>query len=84
MINEVTKVFSDMTEEELVQAIQEMKEDDPQGIIRIGGIVREKCAMVQKIVSGNTYEHMMMVQFSILKEAAYRFTPTMDELTHNI
>lgn len=84
MVNEVTKVFSDMTDEELVLVIQEMKEDGPQGIIRIEGIVRKKCEMVQKIVGGNTYEKMMMVQFSILQEAAYRFTPTMDELTHNI
>jgi hypothetical protein len=77
MINEVTKVFSDMSNEELVQVIQEMKEDNPQGIVRMGGVVREKCKMVQEIVGGNAYEQMMMVQFSILQEAAYRFTPTM-------
>jgi hypothetical protein len=53
MVNEVTKVFSDMTDEELVLVIQEMKEDGPQGIIRIEGIVRKKCEMVQKIVGGN-------------------------------
>lgn len=84
MVNEVTKVFSDMTNEELVLVIQEMKEDGPQGIIRTEGIVRKKCADVQKIVGGDAYAQMMMVQFSILQEAAYRFTPTIDELTHNI
>jgi len=84
MANEVTKVFSDMSNEELVQVIQEMKEDSPQGIIRMEGIIREKCKMVHKIVGGNIYEHMMVVQYSILQEAAYRFTPTMDELTHNV
>ena len=75
MSNQVTKVFSDMSDEELVMVIQEMKEDGPQGIVRMDGIVREKCKMVQEITSGNAYEHMMTVQFSILQEAAYRFTP---------
>jgi oligoribonuclease (3'-5' exoribonuclease) len=84
MTNKVTKIFSDMTDEELVLVIDEMKEDTPQGIIRENGIIRSKCKMVHDIVGGNTYEHMMMVQVSIIKEAAYRFTPTMDELTHNV
>ena len=84
MTNKVTKIFSDMTDEELILVIAEMKEDDPQGIIRENGIVRSKCKMVLDIVGGNTYEHLMMVQVSIMKEAAYRFTPTMDELTHNV
>lgn len=84
MVNEVTKIFSDMTDEELVLVIDEMREDAPKGIIRENGIVRSKCKMVHEIVGGNTYEHMMTVQFSILAEAAYRFTPTMDELTHNV
>jgi oligoribonuclease (3'-5' exoribonuclease) len=84
MLNEVTKIFSDMTDEELVLVIDEMREDDPLGIIRENGIVRSKCKMVHDIVGGNTYEHLMMVQVSILREAAYRFTPTMDELTHNV
>ena len=84
MTNKVTKIFSDMTDEELVLVIDEMKEDTPQGIIRENGIIRSKCKMVHDIVGGNTYEHMMMVQVSILQEAAFRFTPTMDELTHNV
>lgn len=84
MINEVKKVFSDMTNEELVLVIAEIKEDSPHGIVRKDGIVRSKCKLVHDIVGGNTYEHMMMVHFSILQEAAYRFTPTMDELTHNV
>ena len=81
MKNEVTKVFSNMTDLELSQAIREMKEDGliKEGIIR-DGVVRERCKMVQKIVGGNSYEHLTMVQFSILQEAAYRFTPNLDLL----
>ena len=84
MENAVTKVFSDMTDLELAQAVREMKEDGPQGFVRTEGIVREKCHRIHEITGGNTYEHLMMVQMSILKEAAFRFTPTMDELTHNV
>jgi hypothetical protein len=84
MVNKITKVFSDMSNEELAQVIQEMKEDGPQGIIRMEGIIRKKCNMIQKIAGGDTYERIMMVQFSILQEAAYRFTPKIDELTHNV
>lgn len=80
MINEVTKIFTDMTDKELSQAIREMKEDDPQGIIREDGIVRQKCRMVHAIVGGNVYLHLMMVQTSILKEAAYRYTPKEHDL----
>ena len=81
MINEVTKVFSDMTDLELAHVIREMKEDGPKGIIRTNGVVREKCKMVQKITgTEGPYEHLMMAQFSILQEAAYRFAPNLDLL----
>ena len=75
MENTVTKVFSNMTDLELSQAIREMKEDGPQGIIRMEGVIREKCKMVNEIVGGNVYAHLMMTQMSIYKEAAERFTP---------
>ena len=75
MANEVTKIFNSMTDLELIQAIKELKEDNPQGIIRESGIVREKCKMVHDIIGGTVYEQMTMVKFSILQEAAYRFTP---------
>ena len=75
MENAVTKVFSDMTDLELSQAVREMKEDGPQGIVRSEGIVREKCKMVNEIVGGNVYAQLMMTQMSIYKEASERFTP---------
>jgi hypothetical protein len=84
MENQVTKIFTDMDDFELSQAIREMKEDGPQGIIRSGGVVREKCEELHKIVGGSVYEHLTMVQSAILQEAAYRFTPTTDELTWNV
>jgi hypothetical protein len=75
MNNQVTKIFTDMTDIELSQFISEMKEDSPQGIIRMDGIIRQKCRMVYEIVGGGVYDHLLMVQLSILQESAYRFTP---------
>ena len=72
MNNQVTKIFTDI---ELSQFISEMKEDSPQGIIRMDGVVRNKCRMVHEIVGGGVYDHLLMVQLSIFQEAAYRFTP---------
>ena len=77
MNNQVTKIFTDMTDMELSQVITEIKEDSPQGIIRMDGVIRDKCRMVYDIVGGSVYDHLLMVQLSILREAAYRFTPTL-------
>ena len=74
-LNEVQTIFNSMTNEELSQAIKEMKEDNPLGFIRENGIIREKCKMVHNIVGGNVYLHLTMTEVSILREAAYRFTP---------
>jgi hypothetical protein len=71
-MNNQVKIFTDMTDMELSQVITE---DSPQGIIRTDGVIRNKCKMVHEIVGGGVYEHMLMVQVSILQEAAYRFTP---------
>jgi hypothetical protein len=81
MNNQVTKIFEDMTDMELSQFVQETKEDSPQGIIRENGITRQKCRMVYDIVGGGVNDYLLMVQISILQEAAYRFTPSIDELT---
>ena len=64
-----------MTDMELSKVISEIKEDSPQGIIRMDSIIRDKCKMVHEIVGGGVYDHMLMVQVSIIQEAAYRFTP---------
>ncbi len=77
MNNQVTRVFSEMTDFELSKAIREMKEDGSKGIIREGGVIREKCKMVYQIVGGNVYEHLLLAEVSILREAAYRFTPNL-------
>jgi hypothetical protein len=37
--------------------------------------------MVYDIVGGGVNDYLLMVQISILQEAAYRFTPSIDELT---
>jgi hypothetical protein len=68
MNNQVTKIFTDMTDMELSQVITEIKEDSPQGIIRMDGVIRDKCRMVHEIVGGGVYDHLLMVQLSILQK----------------
>ncbi len=76
MENEVKKVFENMSDSELSQAIYEMKKDGSQGIIREEGVIQNKCKIVREIAGGTYQQHLMMVQVSILQEAAYRFTPS--------
>jgi hypothetical protein len=78
--NVVKKVFTDMTDLEISRAIREMKEDEPQGIIREDGVVREKCKRVHALIGGNVYAQLTMVQYLILQESAYRFTPEEKDL----
>jgi hypothetical protein len=75
MKNAVTQIFDNLTDAELSLAILEMREDSETGIIRENGMLRKTAKAVHEIVGGTVYEHMMMTQFSILQEAAYRFTP---------
>jgi hypothetical protein len=37
--------------------------------------------MVYDIVGGGVNDYLLMVQISILQKVAYRFTPSIDELT---
>ena len=84
MRNKVTKIFSDMTDEELVLVIDEMRKT-PHKVLSVRMVLFVlNVKWIHAIVGGNVYEHLTMVQVSIMKEAAYRFTPTMDELTHNV
>jgi hypothetical protein len=81
--NPIKSIFTNLTDDDLVLSIQEMKEDESLGVIRENGYVRNLCKQIHNFVGGNVYEHMIMVQVSLYKEASFRFTPTMDELTNN-
>jgi hypothetical protein len=79
MKNRVTEVFSSMSDMDLMKALVEMREDEPKGVFRQDGVVRDICQKIHDIIGGNTYEHSTLVVNSIYKEAAYRFQPKVEE-----
>lgn len=76
MNNPITEVFANLTDAELIEAINEMREDDLKGIIRIDGWVRRITNKICEIpVEDIILTHLMTTIIGLYKEAAYRFSP---------
>jgi hypothetical protein len=73
-MNEITKLFSNLTDDQLRDAVNEIREDEPKGIIRMNGYVRDLTRQWGEITGESGVIHLTMVQVSILKEAAFRFS----------
>lgn len=73
-MNQVTKIFADLTDDQLREAVNEIREDEPLGIIRNGGYVRELSRQYGVITGESSTIHITMTQISIWREAAYRFS----------
>lgn len=66
-------LFSDLTDSELIIAIEELKEDDKLGIIREESIIRKKCEKICNQTGESISSYIMLVQLHLYKEAANRF-----------
>lgn len=73
-MNAITKLFEDLTDNQLIEAVSQIQEDEPKGIIRSGGYVRELTRKFSEITGENNTIHLTMVQMSIFREAAIRFS----------
>ena len=74
MKNAITELYTNLTDEQLREAILQMKEDEPLGIIRTDGWVRKLAKQVCEILGGTDMStHLFLSQTNIFKEAAYRF-----------
>lgn len=73
-MNQVTKLFTDLTDDQLREAVNQIREDEPLGIIREGGYVRELSRQWGVLTGESSAIHLTMVQYSIFREAAYRFS----------
>lgn len=74
MTNKITKLYSDLTDEQLREAILEMKEDEKMGLIRTDGWVRKLTKQVCDITGEtNISTHLFLTQNNLLREVAYRF-----------
>lgn len=79
-MSKIAQLFSDLTNEEVIQAIAEIKEDEPKGIIRAEGIVRKLSAEWSRITQdSNIASHLTYVQMAIFREAAFRFTKSAEQ-----
>jgi hypothetical protein len=70
----ITELFTNLTDEQLREAILQMKGDEPLGIIRTDGWVRKLTKQVSDITGEtNLSTHLFLTQNSLFREAAYRF-----------
>lgn len=72
-MNPIKKMFDDISDAELCDAISEIKESETNGIIKKDGIVRKYSKLSGEITGGATTTDFYMVQINLLKQAAYRW-----------
>jgi hypothetical protein len=73
MRNKVTELFANLTDDQLKEAILQMKEDEPLGIIRIDGWVRKINQEVCNITGEtNIATHLFLTQLTLFREFAFR------------
>ena len=72
-MNELNKIFNDISDEDLKQAVIEIKESDSTGFIKDGGYVRKYAKMSGDITGGFTTTDFYMTTINLLKQAAFRW-----------
>lgn len=73
MANRITKLYTELSDENLKDAIREMKEDERMGLIRQDGWVRRMTNQVSEI-TGESYSTLLfLTQNNLYREAAHRF-----------
>lgn len=72
-MNKVVKIFKDIPDDELREAILELKESDDTGYIKTGGYVRKYLALYNEI-AGISGTDIFSVTINLLKEGAYRWS----------
>ena len=72
-MNQITKIFSDLTNDELREAINEIKEDEALGLIREHGYVRRISKQVSELTNTPLSTQLFLTHSSLFREASYRF-----------
>lgn len=72
-MNEVIKLFSEISDEELKNAIQEIKDGEKDGIIIGNGIVRKYAELTRDITGQDTSSNLFSTQINLLKQASFRW-----------
>jgi hypothetical protein len=74
MANKVTEIYTNLSDEQLREAILEMKEDEKIGLIRSDGWVRRLTKQICDTIGDTNFStHLFMTQTNLFREAAFRF-----------
>lgn len=71
-MNPITKLFSEIPDEELRQGILEIKEDGVTGIVR-DGVVRKYAKKIGELTGNNMSIDLFMTEINILRQGALRW-----------
>lgn len=72
-MNPIIKLFEDISDEDLREAILELKESDKTGFIKEGGYVRKYAKLTGDITGSATTTDFFMTTVNLLKQAAFRW-----------
>lgn len=73
-MNRIEKIIKNLNDDELREAINEMKEDETNGSLRSGGHVMRISSQIHDATAEPVSSVLFMTQMGLLKEAAYRFS----------
>jgi hypothetical protein len=72
-MNPIKKLYTDLTDEQVISGILEIKDAEITGIIPNDSIIRELCRESAKITGMDVSSNMLHTQVGILKEGAMRW-----------
>lgn len=72
-MNPIKQLFSDLSDDEVILTINEIKDAEITGTFPDNSNVRALCQESVKITNMDVSSNLLMVQLNILKEGAYRW-----------
>ena len=76
-MSNIQKLYSDLSDEKLKLAVEEIKHAEETSIFGDDSIIRNLCRETAKITNIDVSSNLLMVQIGVLKEAAYRWIKTL-------
>lgn len=72
-MNKIAEIFDFISDEELREAILEIKESEKEGIIKEEGLIRKYAKLVSSITGKPISVDLFLSQTMLLKQAAFRW-----------
>lgn len=79
MRNQIAEIFDFMSDEELKNAILEIKESEKEGIIKENGLVRKYAKFVSELTSNTVSIDLFLSQTMLIKQAAFRWANNLQD-----